>query len=470
MYHQSALGSKIIPVFQGQYNSIDIRGIFVRKNIQDKWRCVFLKMFFTKQSINEIEEIHSKKKNLIETKNDNLIFLAECKNIYDSQKLLEEISDIHITIEGIKGTLHPFSQNILEKNVELIINDCIRDNYITSSQRRNYECGIVEIQSNSIPKDLLIDYKFNTKDPRYNNLFIDIDTFLDTTNINSSNRNGIILFPIYWKVIKPLAQEIPKYALKFEVNTSILNSCQIYISIMENDLKIDRINQNDLEESIVNDTTIFSIPINYVNNKQNTFLNIELFFKDIDTRLKKEISCEQLMSSNKIIENPLLFTFKYSKANSKMNDYIESKVNKLDKENQQVIGTTWLLSILGFSCINLGILANDDEKILYNGIEKGAADSIAFNNEGNILLIDFTTGIPKGDKIDRIRKTANFISQKTSLNAVPVIISNQDCNTIKKSLQDVIVIDINDINIILELISNNRLNEAKDVMSKMILV
>ena len=78
--------------------------------------------------------------------------------------------------------------------------------------------------------------------------------------------------------------------------------------------------------------------------------------------------------------------------------------------------------------------------------------------------------IPKGDKIDRIRKTANFISQKTSLNAVPVIISNQDCNTIKKSLQDVIVIDINDINIILELISNNRLNEAKDVMSMMILV
>ena len=54
---------------------------------------------------------------------------------------------------------------------------------------------------------------------------------------------------------------------------------------------------------------------------------------------------------------------------------------------------------------------------------------------------------------DRIRKTATYISQKTSLKAIPLIISSQDCNKLKNSLQDVLVIiDIKDINKRLKLI------------------
>ena len=470
MYHQSTIGSKIISAFQGQYNNIDIRGIFVKRDKQKTWRCIFLKILFTKQSVKEIEEMHNQIKNLIETKDDNLDFLVECKNINETQKIFEEISDKHIIINGIKGTLDPNSQNILGKNVELFINESLTDKCITESQRENYQYGLVEILSNSTPKNLLIDYKFDTKNPKYNNLFLDINTFLDTNDINSCNRNGIILFPIYWMIIKPTVTESTKYALKFGVNTSLLNHCQIYINVMSNGSKKNRINQKDLDQSVVNDTTIFSIPIDHINNRQNSILNIELFFKDIDIRLNKKELCDQLISSSKIIENPLLFTFKYFKANSKMNDYIESKIPKKDPELQQVLGTTWLLSMLGFTCMNLGFITNDDEKILDNGKEMGAADSIAFNNEDKLLLIDFTTGMPKSDKIDRIRKTATFISQKTLLNAIPVIISNQNCNTIKNSIQDVVIIDINDINNLLILINDNRINEAKEIISKMIVV
>jgi len=58
-YHKGTfLASKVIPTLCGQYNSIDVRGIYVRNQQNSQWHCAFLKAYFTKDSKNAIESIY----------------------------------------------------------------------------------------------------------------------------------------------------------------------------------------------------------------------------------------------------------------------------------------------------------------------------------------------------------------------------------------------------------------------------
>jgi hypothetical protein len=63
-YNQSSLASKIIPTLSGQYKNIDIRAIYVRNQANPKWHCAFLKVYFTKDSKDLIQDIHKQKNKL----------------------------------------------------------------------------------------------------------------------------------------------------------------------------------------------------------------------------------------------------------------------------------------------------------------------------------------------------------------------------------------------------------------------
>lgn len=70
---------------------------------------------------------------------------------------------------------------------------------MTQSELKEYSNAFISIDSRETPFETLAYYGFNIKDHNYRNLPVNINTCLDTSDPSTSNRNGIIIFPIYWK-------------------------------------------------------------------------------------------------------------------------------------------------------------------------------------------------------------------------------------------------------------------------------
>jgi hypothetical protein len=84
-YHsRTFLASKVIPTLCGQYNNIDIRGIYVRNQQNPKWHCAFLKVYFTKDSKDTIEHIYKQKRELVAVVRSNP---NQLQDIIDTEKM-----------------------------------------------------------------------------------------------------------------------------------------------------------------------------------------------------------------------------------------------------------------------------------------------------------------------------------------------------------------------------------------------
>ena len=64
-YSTTFLASKILPILCDQYSNIDIRGIYVKNQQNPQWHRVFLRIYFTKDSRDVIENIYEQKKKLV---------------------------------------------------------------------------------------------------------------------------------------------------------------------------------------------------------------------------------------------------------------------------------------------------------------------------------------------------------------------------------------------------------------------
>jgi hypothetical protein len=78
-------------------------------------------------------------------------------------------------------------------------------------------------------------------------------------------------------------------------------------------------------------------------------------------------------------------------------------------------------------------------------------------------MVDCTTSVPPNDAIDKIRNTANQINLKIGSTFIPTIFSSVDCTSSVQHSKDtgVIIIDRDDIEELLKLISHSQINLAK---------
>jgi hypothetical protein len=451
------MGSKVLPALQGQYKNLDTRAVFVKSKNKSQWDCTFLKVYFTRDSKGTIEEIHEEKCKLTSLKDNNLKFVSECIDINEAVNLLKEINNKKITIDGITATLQPYSQNIFDPKTKLSMNKTPLELYMLGSQLIEYPHAFIVLDSNETPYTLLADRGFDFKDHAYRNLNVETNTFLDTPHINSSNCNGIIIFPIYWKQLKLDSNEQLTYVSKFELHSSLLAHCEPSICYMKNSTVIKRIDNSSLKQKQSDDMTIFYVLQEDVNIQKDSRLHIEIDFPNIEQQLEYELRYDDIISKDKIQTNPLSFIFKLlTNANHNLPLYVNS-----DIEKQQVVGTTWLLSMLGFRHLNVGIINTDDERVYDGKIEKGAVDTLAFDENIGTLVIDFTNSPPKWTKVDKIRNSARYIYEKLSISGTPVIICNKCCLDTKTSVSDVVIIDKNDTDKLIKLISNNKIEQAK---------
>jgi len=452
------LASKVIPTLRGQYNSIDIRGICARNQQNPEWHCVFLKVYFTKDSKDAIESIHKQKSKLISVKEDNLKFVSEGADITQATRLLEQVNDMKVQIDGLSAELHPLSQNLFESK-KLDRNEHVLELYMAEPKLNGYTNAFISIDSTETPFETLARYGFNTKDHAYRNLHVDINTFLDTNNLGVTNSNGIIIFPIYWKKLKLDSSEQLEHITRFEIDSSLLTHCNLAIYSLKDGTAIGRIDSSKLQKYQTNDMTIFSVSLKDINVQQYSTLRIEADLPELEINLGYKLSYDEIVSKDKIQSNPLSFVFKLlSTANSNLELYVNS-----DYEKRQVVGTTWLLSMLGFIHMNFGIINSDDERLYDGRTTKGATDTIAFDGKSSILAIDATNSPPKEEKIDKIRNSAAYINEKLSLHVTPMIVCNKRCPETKDAVSDVVIIDKDDTDKLIELLSSNKTDGAKQL-------
>jgi hypothetical protein len=137
--------------------------------------------------------------------------------------------------------------------------------------------------------------------------------------------------------------------------------------------------------------------------------------------------------------------FKEAKANLKRS--ITSKKNY----RYQVLAVSWLLGLMGFRIIPLGIFKNKDEYIFENEVQTEHSADILAEGSGILLVIDCTVSVPPLDKITKIRNTINHIRTKinTKVNKtiIRVIFSAVDCSPLKDDARNkgVYIVDNKDI-------------------------
>jgi hypothetical protein len=108
-------------------------------------------------------------------------------------------------------------------------------------------------------------------------------------------------------------------------------------------------------------------------------------------------------------------------------NYIENGFNE-EKEYLQIMSTVWLLSLLQFNPIPLGLRTKNGENLDINGnVLSLSADILASNNEGYSLVIDCTVTVPPADKLNKLLNTSKYILEHSSKKFIPVVRHQQIC-------------------------------------------
>ncbi len=178
---------------------------------------------------------------------------------------------------------------------------------------------------------------------------------------------------------------------------------------------------------------------------------------------KMPLTLEQLQESKEV---SILHGFKLFHAFN----YFENGFHE-EKEKPQIISTIWLLSLLQFNPIPLGIDKRDGESLETNGkILNLSADIICSNNSGYSLAIDCTVGVPPPEKLDKILGTAKHLEKHSGKRFVPILLTNKDApiSFEQAKVHGVVVIDKSNIDELLKLIMSNNIEQAIELFVKRI--
>lgn len=279
----------IFPVLKKTYKSMDVRGIFVYSNNDRGWKCAFLKIYFTKLGIADIEGQYNKIFDLYKKidKNDFKV-ICETKSIEELDTIFEDIENMKIRMDNLEAT--PMGTNWQEINS----NESKLEDYVFSSPNEQIACypnkALISNLKNYRPIDIL---KYCELDlDRYKITFSDLIYYLNVNDLNLYS-DLLIILPIYCRQITLENQNSDKIA-RFEIHEKLTNDSQIHSTLRDNNGRLlensDPIKINTIIESHNNEMISFAIPRFKTPIENKYFVCIEITHKVIGDLLKKTIS------------------------------------------------------------------------------------------------------------------------------------------------------------------------------------
>jgi hypothetical protein len=243
----SHLLTKGLPILDKMYKDIDLRAVLV-KSRQDEWHSAFLKIYFTKDSKDNVQNAHRNKESFKTiTEDANLRLISECKDINEMHTILYEIEQGQIIINGIPiKLLSEESKNIYR--YDLSSNENVIDLYTTAEQTNGYSQKFICLATDKSPSEILNKYGVCLTKQNHD-IFAFLHPYLDTTSINSSNNTIVIIFPMYCKSLPLSDDEKEKYYKKLGLHNYLLEVTNILIEF-EKEGKLKSINNLKLKDYV----------------------------------------------------------------------------------------------------------------------------------------------------------------------------------------------------------------------------
>jgi hypothetical protein len=122
------------------------------------------------------------------------------------------------------------SKNIY--NYNLSSNENVIDLYTTAEQRSGYPQKFICLGTHETPREIINRSGISlTKQNR--DIFVFLHPYLDTTSINSSNNNVVIIFPMYCKPLSLLCDEKDRYYKKLTIHNYLLQVSSILLEFQK---------------------------------------------------------------------------------------------------------------------------------------------------------------------------------------------------------------------------------------------
>ena len=215
-------------VLRDTYRSIDIRAVLVKSFRDNRWYTPFIKIRPTIQEKSELRMVYQEKMSIGFKNNDQFKIVFEPRSISELDKLFQEVQDMRIKIGSIE--LKPIgldSQNIFDSDRYLSYgssyyitekeNEIYQHRLLFTTMDKNVEATIESLGSNLKSQGLQIG---------------DLNSFLDTSNINLTN-NVVIIFPIYCKKSPQLKTELKNYIARYLIHESLVDQSKYNLTVRD---------------------------------------------------------------------------------------------------------------------------------------------------------------------------------------------------------------------------------------------
>jgi hypothetical protein len=427
-----------IPLAEKLYESFGIRSMIGL--INDQWINIVTVIHFTRRKVDDLNnEYRFLEERLGNIDYDNFKVTFQARPVKDFRAVLTEIQNGYLKIGEIQSKL-------LAKNPQQIPQEKINyyaSNLFATGEYLEYNSSGAAINMDKHPSQYL--YELNISAPSLG--FRDFDEFARSLlNLNSLNSpaNLSIFFPTYTAISDVQYQGGSEIKITLKIDQHFFDGAHVWITRASKEdyapiLERKRYDLSACENTLQDGFFYVTLRHKFASLSLNDKISVNLSNGKRELLIRKEDRILQFPSESC---DPFLKTFLLFDAGKKMEEHLLNPKEAGDL----VFGFAWLLEMIGISALQLG----RDEPVREEKAEKGSADIIASyrENTGNIIIaIDCTIGVPDGNKIDKIKNTADFLSRRTGSPVKPVIVTSEKSSAIKELGQKnaVRIIDATDI-------------------------
>lgn len=462
--HNLTLG-KTLSALVNSYKGFDVRAIIVKPKDKTSWICVFIKVRFTREDSNELQQKYNETEARVGIQDEECLKVKLGYYAIDkSHEFLQQLASGYINLADIECRIEDNSDQIQSNEVMNIYGG----GYINSPEYSEY-----------LHKMIVASRSDGFVTPHLENIVgkenVDawkISELPDINNLQNVHANNImIFFPIYSKKLELKNHDLGNILSKYEIDSSFASQCIVKLTI--DGSQNERVNHGaspklyrqiiHVKNHIINNmgsVSIVNIPMpgNYKISYKD-FISLTILHTVIGWVCKDETFGAITILNPPYLIDPLIESFRQFVAFTRLYEYLHS-----NDDSKQVTGTSWLFAMMGLNPIQLGIVDKEqDEKIKASGV--GYSCDIMLSNKTNIIAIDCTTSVPKIEKLTKIHNTAKYIKDKIDhdFNVISVVVSSEDCSNELKIIEqnsNVTIIDKKDIDKMYDQISNGLRTDA----------
>lgn len=299
--------------------------------------------------------------------------------------------------------------------------------------------------------------------------FNDLANWMDIkTTALSSEARVLLVLPFDINQISLDEKEKNKVLIKVQIHNALFTGLNCLVTVQEKGK--DEISSPEVSKfnnhvpfyvlsKVSNANIIATADIPSVSILPNDIITVSITHEKLGWIEKYSFHADEIMNLTTVgkPKRSILDSFKVFRGYQNLGGHLNS-----GNEPEHVLGINNLLSLFGFHSI---MLRGSDEEIPGEHQQLGSADILSFYPEKDYcLIVDCTTGSKRlDDKINSIKNTVSIFRKKSSINALPVVITSQGASAHFKSLvrQDgVVLIDKADIDVIMTSIMSSNLEEA----------